>query len=423
MTRSETPAAGPASRRIVVAGGGAGGLELAARLAGARIPGAEVLLIDRRPTHVWKPRLHEVAVGSIARDELVYREHAHRHGYGFLLGEIAAVDTDARRLTLAPLASRRTRAVLRPETTVPYDVLVLAVGSRTNDFGIPGVLEHAFRLDGPDEAADLQRALVEATQRPDPHTRVTIVGAGATGVELAAELHYAFDVLGRFGIGGTLATTLVDGAPRVMPMLDPAGSARIEAWLGAAGVELLLSARVAAVEAGAVRLADGRAIASDLTVWASGVTGADLLTAIPGLSLGRGRRIEIDDRLRCKGVEGVLALGDCAAAADGGALPPTAQVAHQQASYLGRALPEMLAGRTPPPFRFHPKGVLVDLGHEEAVGELGSRRLGVHGALPRLAFAALEQAHRTTLYGGGRAAALWAADRLGGLALPPLKLH
>lgn len=323
MTRSQTqPSAG--TRRIVIAGGGAGGIELAARLADARTPGFEVLLVDSEPTHVWKPRLHEVAVGSTARDELVYREHAHRHCYGFLQGRITSADAAARQLTLAPLVSRRSGEPLRPALTVFYDCLVLAVGSRVNDFGIPGVVAHCHRLDGPADAAALQQALVEATQRPSPLTRVAIVGAGATGVELAAELHYASRVLGRFGIGGALKTTLIDGASRVMPMLEPAGSARIQAWLRAAGVDLLLSSNVTAVEAGAVQLADGRAVPADVIVWASGVVGSDLVGAIPGLTLGKSRRVEVDGRLRCQGVDGILALGDCAAAqgAAGGLLPP-----------------------------------------------------------------------------------------------------
>lgn len=384
-----------------------------------------MLLVDSEPTHVWKPRLHEVAVGSIARDELVYCEHAHRHCYGFLQGRIASTNTAARQLTLAPLVSRCTGEPRRPALAVSYDCLVLAVGSRVNDFGIPGVVAHCHRLDGPADAAALQQALLEAPQRPGPLTRVAIVGAGATGVELAAELHHASRVLGRFGIGGALKTTLIDGASRVMPILEPAGSAHIDDWLRAADVDLLLSPSITAVRAGAVHLADGRAVPADVIVWASGVVGSDLVGAIPSLTLGKSRRVQVDGQLRWQGVNGILALGDCAAAhgAAGSLLPPTAQVAHQQARYLGRALPRLLDGHTPPPFRFRLKGVIVDLGHEAEVGEFGTRRLGVRGRLPRLAYAALEQAHRTTLYGGPRALALLTADRLRGLSLPPLKLH
>lgn len=436
MTKT-APGKGP---RIVIVGGGAGGVELATRL--GRDLGrhkADVILVDRNPAHLWKPRLHEVAVGLIGSgdDETSYLAHGHTHSYEFSLGDLIGLDTVRRTIRVSGVKSTESDEQILDARDVAYDTLVLALGSRVNDFGITGVLEHCHMLDTPAQAQHLQRSFLEAavqvTMGRLDRLRIGIVGAGATGVELAAELHHAVHAMERYGglgAAGRLDITLIDRADRVLPAVDPQTSEHALAALQRLGVKVLLGQGVERVTRDAFHLTNGETVPCEIKVWASGVTGHDIVDALAGLTLSKGKRIAVDSHLACIGVENIFAIGDCAAAAaDGGAglLPPTAQVAHQQAAYLARSLARRMAGKSVTPFRFRPRGTLVSLGADQAAGEIPTRRnqsvVPLRGILAKLLYVSLYHMHRVTLHGWLRAIALFLADRLRRTTLPPVKLH
>jgi NADH dehydrogenase len=197
--------------RIVVVGGGAGGLELVTRL-GNRLGGrgrASVTLIDCSRTHLWKPLLHAVAAGSIdaANNELDYLAQAHWHGFRYNLGEMIGLDRAERSVRLAATFDEEGRQVTPPRS-VAYDTLVIAIGSLTNDFGTPGVAEHTIPLETAEQAERFNHRLINACLRADTQDspvlpgqlHVAIVGAGATGTELAADLHSATRELVAYGL-------------------------------------------------------------------------------------------------------------------------------------------------------------------------------------------------------------------------------
>lgn len=436
----------PTPHRIVIVGGGAGGLALATRLGRRRAAhGAQVLLIDRNATHFWKPRLHEVAVGRIVAgdDETSYFAQARRYGFEFQMGALAGLDLAARTVHLDAVRSDDGSELVLPERRIGYDTLVLALGSRVHDFGVPGVMEHCHLLDSAAQAQRLQRNFIEAAMQADQGCldclTVGIVGAGATGVELAAELHHAVHAMAHYGglnaPEGTrrLRIFLVDRADRVLPAAHADTSRAARASLERQGVELRLNAAVERIGEHALHLAGGEELPCRIKVWASGVAGHAVLRGIDGLELDRSGRIVVNERLSCAGLPDVLAMGDCAAAPagpgdDAGVLPPTAEVAHQQALYLAHALEQRLRQRPVPPLRFRSRGMLISLGRRNAAGDLQTpavvpRPLPLRGALAKALYGALYQKHRATLHGWPRTAALWLADRLRGTALPPVKLH
>jgi NADH dehydrogenase len=432
----QAPAAQP---HIVIVGGGAGGVELAARLGRvSRVRGLRVTLVDRSPAHLWKPRLHEVAAGLIdpSDDATNYLAHGYTHGYSFTLGALTGLDLESKTIRIGKVMSAATGSEVFGERALSYDTLVLALGSRVNDFGVPGVLEHCHMLDSPAQASRLQQLFLEASIQAAAgrlaRLRVGIVGAGATGVELAAELHHAVHAMQRYGglsAPGLLDIALVDQAPRVLVNADPRTSERAMRALRRLGVDVVLGQGVKEVTAAGLVLSDGQILPCDIKVWASGVVGHDVVAKLNGLALERGRRIAVDETLACVGTRDVYALGDCAAvkARSGEWLPPTAQAAHQQAGYLAQAILVRLAGGQAKPFRFQPRGTLVSLGPTDAAAEFGiphrAHVLPAHGLLAKLIYVSLYHMHRVTLHGWFRATALFVADQLRSLTVPPVKLH
>ncbi|UPG92096.1 NAD(P)/FAD-dependent oxidoreductase [Luteibacter aegosomaticola] len=423
--------------RVVIVGGGAAGVELATRL--GRQATNEVVLVDRDPTHFWKPRLHELAAGLLGDGEeaVPFLAHGTTHGYRYEPGAIRHVDAEAKQIDLAEVHLPGTDELILPARKLGYDTLVLAFGTRVNDFGTPGVLEYCDMLDSPTQAVQLRRRILALALRtagdPSVKIRIGIVGAGATGVELAAELHHAFNDMHRYG-GLSPATkleiTLMDMAPRVLPAVDPRTSAWAQRILERMGVHVRVGVGVKSVQQGSFTLSDDSHLPCDIQVWAAGVIGHDFVTALGPFELSRDRRIVVDSHLAAKGVKDIYAIGDCAYAAfspEGTVVPPTAQAAHQQANWLAKALPRLLEGRSAEPFRYHAKGTLVSLGVRQGAGEVPSvpkgRSIPMRGWLAKMLYVSLEQMHRVTLHGYGRATALWIADRLRRTTYPPVKLH
>jgi NADH dehydrogenase len=432
----------PPWHRIVIVGGGAGGLPLAARL-GDRLRGrrdAEVLLVDAGLTHVWKPLLHELAAGTLDApgQEVEFLQQALRHGFRFHLGSLEGLERAAHRIWLAPLLDDE-GAVIAPRRPVAYDTLVLALGSIVNDFGTPGVQLHASRLDTAQDARRFHRRVLAACARAEIHAdgpvEVVIVGGGATGVELAAELVQSGAELARYGampsrLGQPLKVTVEEAGPRLLAALPAHIGEHVHRQLVARGVDVRIGDPVTAVTPDAVRLRSGESLPARLTVWAAGIQGAPLLARLDGLELNRTRQIVVRPTLQTTVDDDVFAFGDCAFCVpgpDGAPVPPRAAAAQQQASFLVGALRGRLAGRALPAFTYRERGSLVTLGREEAVGNLVAQRvrrsLTVHGTAARLAYWSLHRRHLVALHGFARTALAtftgWLESRTG----PRVKLH
>jgi NADH dehydrogenase len=434
------------SRRIVVVGGGAAGLELVTRLGKrlGRTRRADITLVERARTHLWKPLLHAVAAGSMdpTVHELNHLAHAHRNGFRYRLGEMVGLDRAARQVRVAPTFDEEGRQVVPPHS-VGYDTLVLAVGSVTNDFGTPGAAQYAVPLETPEQAVRFNRRLINACLRAQTQTEpvrpgqlhAAIIGAGATGTELAAELHHTVRQVLAHGLDRVVADRdvriiLIEAAPRVVPALPERVSAATQALLEKLGVEVRTSARVSEVRADGVMLADGTFLASELVVWAAGVKGPDFLANLDGLEATRSNQLVVTPTLQTTRDENVFAIGDCAACPRPGfatPVPPRAQAAHQQASHLARQLPRLLAGEALQPFVYRDFGSLVSLGKHTTVGSLMGRLVGknmfIEGLFARLMYRSLYKMHEHALYGGTKTALDTLARGLARRTGPQVKLH
>lgn len=424
----------PDQKRVVVVGGGVAGIEVASGLGSVlgRSGRASITLVDRSWSHVWKPMLHGFAAGTASsnRDRVSFVAQGARRGFRFAPGAVAHVDRE-RRLLGIEAVSGPDGAELLPARRLPYDALVVALGSRANDFGTPGVAAHCLFLDTLDEADRFNTLFREATLRAvaaGSTLSIAIVGGGATGVELAAELHRARDIA--LGLEDqtkrmTLAVTLLEAGPRLLPAFPEAVSRNAEAQLRALGIDVRTGAKVTGADAHGFTVDGIGRVEAPIRVWVAGVkasAGADAFGDLPRSKTGQ---LLVHPTLQTTADERIWAAGDCARI-DASPVPATAQAATQQASHLVREIPRVMAGGAATPFRYHDRGAIVSLGDYNGWGTLGKYvTFGggpLRGLSARLAHDLLYRQHQMKLFGVARGAAAWGADTLDRAVKPGVRL-
>lgn len=435
--------------KIVIVGGGAGGLELASKLGNTlgRKGKAEVLLLDRSPTHVWKPLLHEVASGSLdpAVDSVSYRAHAYQNHFTFKLGTLCGVDAKRKLIQLSAITESDDEEIL-PHREEHYDYLVLAIGSVSNDFSVDGVDEHCIFLDAPEQAElfherllnrfiSLNRRLAQGDHTKDLH--IAIVGGGATGVELSAELFKAREWCSVYGLNHIqqkhLRVSLIEAGPRLLPALNEKISSATHVELAKLGVNVLVNTAVLKAEKNTLVTGDNQKIEADLMVWAAGVKAPDFLQNIDGLTTNRVNQLIVEPSLLVKGNNYIFALGDCAGCKIDSVdsverwVPPRAQSAHQMASLVAKNIHNLIKGKPLEVFSYKDYGSLVSLSDYTAFGTLmggiAGGRLQVAGRIARLSYVSLYRFHQVAIHGWFRTVLITLSDKINRFIRPKLKLH
>jgi len=437
--------------KIVVVGGGAGGLELATRLGNTlgKRGKAMVTLVDKYPTHLWKPLLHEVAAGSMDLDqhELDYIAQAHWHHFNFRLGALEGIDRKNQQIRVSPTYDDDGK-VLIPIRNIHYDTLVIAIGSVSNDFGIPGVQEFAVSLDTQAEAAMFHRKLVNACIRTQVgvtnqgHLNVAIIGGGATGVELAAELHNTTRQLAAYGLDNVdpdrdVKLSIIEAAPRVLPALPEDISLEVQKQLRKLDVQLELGEKVTRVDSKGVHTESGRLVPAALVVWAAGIKAPDFLKDIDGLETNWANQLMVKPTLQTTRDDNIFALGDCAGCVWTGhkdaqgrdmLVPPRAQSAHQQASMLLKSFKLRVKGETKlPEYTYRDFGSLVNLGKYSTVGNLMGGLTGgalfIQGTFAGFMYRMLYKMHLYALHGLSKVILDTIARIITRRTSPHVKLH
>ena len=439
-------AASPNLHRIVVVGGGAAGLELVTRLGNrlGRRGKASITLVECARTHLWKPLLHAVAAGSIdpGEYETNYLAQAHWHGFRYRLGEMVGLDRINKQVHLAAAFDDEGRQITPPRS-VEYDTLVIAIGSVTNDFGTPGVSQYAVPLETPAQAARFNRRLVNACLRAETQHQpvrpgqlhVAIVGAGATGTELAADLHRTIRDVISYGLDRIdpqrdVRIVLIEAADRILSGLPERVSIATHKLLDGMGIEVRTKAQVTEITAEGLKLADGTFVLSELVVWAAGVKAPEVLRNLDGLDTNRINQLVVEQTLQTTRDPDVFAMGDCAACPRPGfsaPVPPRAQAAHQEASHLARQIRRRLRGQPTQAYTYHDFGSLVSLGKWTTVGNLmgffTGRGIFVEGLFARIMYRSLRLMHERAISGTSHAILAALARALAQRAGPEVKLH
>ena len=376
--------------RVLVVGAGFAGLATVSRLARG---GMRVTLADRHIYSTFQPLLYQVATAGLAPSDVAYplRGFAHKYGARFRHGDLAHVDTDGRIAEFADGGQ------------LEYDYLILATGVTAGFFGITGAAEYSHALYTLHDAATMRARILAGLERLSlegvrKDVTVTIVGGGATGVELAGTLAEFRNI----GLPSSypdidpqcVHIRLVEQAPVLLTPYVPPLQEYAREQLVKRGVDLHLNATIKEITADRLILADGQELPSDLTAWAAGVAGPPEAGKW-GLPQGKGGRLLSRPDLRVEGQDRIFAIGDIALTGDH-PVPQLAQPALQMGRHAAVQIRRLEAGQDTVPFRYHDKGTMATIGSRSAVVEL-NHGIRFRGTIAWLAWLAL---HLITLLGG-----------------------
>ena len=391
---ASTAGSGP----IVVAGAGYAGLHVALRLT-AKLrnnPETELILIDRHDYHQVITELPRVAGGTRAADAVrIPLQDMLAERVRFVQTEINGFDLAGRRL-------------LTGAGPIGWSRLVLALGSRPNDFAIPGLAERALSVYSASDAERVweaaNEALTAAAAETDPGRQrrlatVVVGGGGATGVELAGELAEVLpEVASRHGLApGRVAVWLIEAGPAILAGSSPQLIDKAATILSDLGVQVRINAAIAAATADGFRLTDGQLVEGGVFVWAGGVKAPELV-ADSGLPTGHNGRVKVDRYLRVLDHPDIYIAGDLASVTDprtGHVLPPLAQVALEEGETVARNLDAELRGKPLEAFTFHDKGFVVSVGTRRGVADIAGLTTG--GRLAHLLKDAIEWEYRQSV--------------------------
>ncbi len=369
-----------APRRVVILGGGFGGVSAAQRLEQlfARDPGLEITLVSHSNYLLFTPMLAEVASSGLEPQHISAPVRAALPRARFRRAEVETIDTAAR------IVRVRT-SVSAPAEILPYDHLVLALGAVPNFFGLPGMEEHAFSLKTLQDATRLRNHVITLLERadvesdPDERRRgltFVVAGGGFAGTEMIAELFDLVHSVLRYYPNiqpQDLRFALVHSGTRILPEISEELAGYALRKLRARGIEFVLGTRVAGATPEAVLLAEGKQIPTRTLVWTAGNQPHPMLKTLP-CERNKAGAVVAETTLRVTGLDGVWGIGDCAQIPDmnqeGKSCPPTAQHALRQGALVAENIAAALRGRPPRPFRFRTIGMLVALGHRTAVAEV-----------------------------------------------------
>ncbi|MFT2091251.1 NAD(P)/FAD-dependent oxidoreductase [Paraglaciecola sp. 2405UD69-4] len=429
-------------QKIIIVGGGAGGLELVTKLSKTlgKNKQAEVILVDRSRTHVWKPLLHEVAAGVIDKnsDGVDYRIHAARHHYDFQLGNMSHIDHASKTIHLDPLTDEN-GDVLLPSRTLTYDTLVLAIGSVSNDFGTPGVGDNCYLLDSLQQAERFHKALlnqlIKINQLSDTESslKVAIVGGGATGTELAAQLHHVANLARSYGMpkmsAERLQISIIEAGPRILPALPERITNSARAALHKLGIKVLENTRVASAQKDGFMTSEDTLIEADLMVWAAGVKAPDFIQKLNIFETNRAQQILVNKQLQSTLSEEIYAIGDCCGFQqdDGSWVPPRAQSAHQMASIVATNIINTEKSKPLKSYQYRDYGSLVHLSKYSTVGSLmgslSNSSMFVEGKLARFVYISLYNMHQFAVHGWFKGSLVLLSRKVGNIVGQKLKLH
>ncbi|MCL9684836.1 NAD(P)/FAD-dependent oxidoreductase [Legionella maioricensis] len=423
---------------IVVVGGGAGGLELVVSLGRAyrRQQDVKITLVDQSLTHVWKPLFHEVASGSLNNvyDKMGYLAIAKKNEFHFELGQLKKIDRQNKTI----LIHNPTETDKPCELTLDYDLLILAIGSVTNNFHTPGSDEFCYYLDFEWQAKKIHQVLFEKLiynhyEKNRGPIQVAIVGGGATGVELAAELRTSLAQLSalisqKYAPKEIAIITIVEAASRILSPLPENISVVTQKQLAEMSIDILTNTRIVEVKKNGILTHENIFIPADMIIWVAGIKGQESAKKLADFEFNNAGQIKVKPTLQTTVDDTIFAFGDCACCLmpDGKQVPARAQAAHQQASLLAHSIQHILKKKALKPYRYVDYGSLVSLSHGGTHGALivgNEKSVFITGFFARMVYLLLYKSHQVKIIGYWKVSVMTAANFLMRRVRSALKLH
>ncbi|WMY96563.1 MAG: NAD(P)/FAD-dependent oxidoreductase [Arsenophonus sp.] len=432
--------------KIIIVGGGVGGLELATKLGDhlGKKNKAEIILIDCNQNHLWKPLLHEVAAGSLdySINAISYLAHASDHYFRFELGCLKNLDRKKKTITLE-LIHDKNGQILISERKLDFDILVMALGSVSNDFSTDGVKKYCIFLDNPNEAHRFHSKMLnlffdyenqKKINKSNDAINIAIVGGGATGVELCAELYNTMEQLINYGFlkkikKDILNVTLIEAGERILPALPLRISKVVHNELKKIGVRILTKTMVVKAHSSGFYTQLGKKIDADLMVWVAGIKVADFMQKIGGLTTNKINQLVVKSTLQTTLDDSIFAIGDCACCLkkDGGFVPPRAQAAHQMATLCYKNILLSLQGKKLQDYIYRDNGSLVSLSHFATIGNLMGNLMRndmmIQGRIARIMYILLYRMHQIVLHGYLKTGLIMLVSAINRIIRPKLKLY
>lgn len=423
---------------IVVVGGGAGGLELVVSLARAysRKPDVHITLVDQSLTHVWKPLFHEVASGSLNNiyDKMSYLAIAKKNNFHFEPGRLQEIDRKNKTILI-----HNPQAIEFPEElSVPYDLLILAFGSVTNNFNTPGSDEFCFYLDFEEQAQKIHRVLFKQLiknhyEKGSGPIQIAIVGGGATGVELAAALRTSLSQLSalisrKFDPKEIARIHIIEAASRILSPLPENISVVTQKQLADMDIDILTNTRVIEVKKNGITTHDNKFIPADMIIWVAGIKGQEDARHFADFELNHVGQIKVKPTLQTTVDDSIFAMGDCACCIlpDGKQVPARAQAAHQQASLLVHSIHALINKKPLKEYCYVDHGSLVSLSHKGTTGALifgNEKSVFITGFFARMVYLLLYKSHQIKIIGYWKVGVMTVANFLMRRVRSTLKLH
>lgn len=405
---------------IVIVGGGAAGLELVAHLnkLAKKNNNIKITLIDNQLKHVWKPLLHKVAAGSLSSCEstIDYFIYAHQKNFEFYLGSLKYLNQKKQVIGLEAYFDDEGQLLI-PEREIKYDILVISIGSQTNDFNIPGVMQNCLLIDNLAQAEFFNKKIVtrivsvlQPVATKNEKIKIIIVGGGATGLELAAELNYTLSTVLKFNpqVSSSLyEICIIEASDRLLSALPSRISRSVTHYLQSNDIKIILNTKIIKVNANYLETSNGLIIHANIIAWAAGVKGGATLANLDGLEKNHLNQLIVNEKLQTTKDEKIFALGDCASCPQvkNGKkyfVPPRAQAAHQQAKLLFKSLQNYINGKPLSTYNYHDYGALINLSQNTTFGYLMNRvakNIYIEGWLAQFFYWLLYQKHLAILKG------------------------
>lgn len=426
---------------IVIAGGGAGGLELACKL-GRKLGRKNVILIEKTLNHIWKPTLHEVAAGTLDMNQegLSYSMLAYENNFTFVYGIFSKIDLVKKEIIVSAPEGEE---VIYPERRIQFSRFCIAVGSTSNYYNTPGAAEYTLSLNTPGDAERFRIEMMDQMIRAEYEksagragtVNVVIIGGGATGVELAAELREATGIYANYGFihlvpDRDVKITLLEGDQRILAPLSQRVSNGATQILAERNIEVVTNFHVNRVEKDHLLDENGNRHNFNICVWAAGIKAPAFLSSL-GMPVNKIGQLKVTDKLNIHGHNHIYAIGDCASCIqpDGKPVPPRAQSAHQQAEYIYQTIVRAVDEQqtTNHPYLYRDYGSLISLGRQTSVGSLMGALTGgtlfIDGILARWLYMSLHLMHHKVILGLGRTIGLAIARALVKRSTALVKLH